>query len=387
MGLLLVWIVIQFLVDYFKTHKLEITTYIGLSFSLVLGFVVVLPWLLYMDNLSLTSYLPLIVAIIPIILLAISKINKKLVVLTLLSFSLVGLIAFLYARPDIATWALNSTLAIFWGFGASIQEAMPTDILAAFASFGIAFVFAFIGVWYNRKNLSIPFIVISIILCLAMVGQRRWIYYGTIPIVIFTGISIIELSKAFIPKVKSAIVLVCVCFLVLIPIKGSLGVIFLPPDIPFPWFESLTWLRNNSPDPYEDPGAYYRLNLKEEPKYTVLTWWDYGHWVIETSRRVPLTSPTWQIIALGPECRFLYEPLPESRKFLKQLKVKYVIVDYDMVYYKFTAIVQRYSPTLPIEDVLKFWKDSTVKALWEGEPPGFKLIHQFNTVRVFEVIE
>jgi len=386
-GIILVWISIKFLVDYFKEGKLETSLYVGTSFSLLTGFLLSLLLVFTFTDWSISTWIPLVASTVPLVLLFLSKVEDKKVVIGILVIVVLGTLGFLGWKKDIGVWLLNSLLAVFWGFGSTIQEALPTDFLVFFASFGIAFIFFFLGIWYYRKAPNILFLVLSGILLFAMIGQRRWIYYGAIPVCLFSGIAIIEMSKQVLPKVQSAVITVCLFFLIIVPIKGTLGIATMRPDLPFQWYETLTWLRNNTPEPFTDTNAYYKLDVKEEAKYTVLSWWDYGHWIIEIGRRVPLTSPTWQVLLNTPECKFFLEPLPESRKYIEPLKVKYIIIDGALVEGKFYAIGERNWPKMGPEETQNYWPTSTLKALWEGEPEGFRLIHQYQDVKVFEVLD
>ena len=73
---------------------------------------------------------------------------------------------------------------------------------------------------------------------------------------------------------------------------------FAPTDA---WEESLSWMRDNTPDPFGDPDAYYRLYQPPPagesftyPKsaYGVVSWWDYGYWITRTARRLPIANPS-----------------------------------------------------------------------------------------------
>jgi oligosaccharyl transferase (archaeosortase A-associated) len=66
------------------------------------------------------------------------------------------------------------------------------------------------------------------------------------------------------------------------------------------WYETLNWMRGNTPEPFGDPQYYYRLNQKGPPGtsqatmrsgYSVVCWWDYGYWVSRIAHRVPHTNP------------------------------------------------------------------------------------------------
>lgn len=66
------------------------------------------------------------------------------------------------------------------------------------------------------------------------------------------------------------------------------------------WYETLDWMRTNTPEPFGD-GQYYYSRYEKQPAtsayanppadYGVLCWWDYGYWVTRIAHRVPFTNP------------------------------------------------------------------------------------------------
>ncbi len=68
--------------------------------------------------------------------------------------------------------------------------------------------------------------------------------------------------------------------------------IFAPSDA---WCESLTWLRDNSPEPFENPDFYYDLYPSPfhypETAYGVASLWDYGYLIARIARRSPISNP------------------------------------------------------------------------------------------------
>jgi len=63
------------------------------------------------------------------------------------------------------------------------------------------------------------------------------------------------------------------------------------------WYESLTWMRYNTPDPGVDfygkyqeppPGVNYSY---PDSAYGVMSWWDYGHRITAWAHRIPNANP------------------------------------------------------------------------------------------------
>ena len=63
------------------------------------------------------------------------------------------------------------------------------------------------------------------------------------------------------------------------------------------WYESLDWLRNNTPEPFGDAAYYYDRyggtdnSSGPAASYSTLCSWDYGYWVSRIGRRVPCSNP------------------------------------------------------------------------------------------------
>lgn len=142
---------------------------------------------------------------------------------------------------------------------------------------------------------------------------------------------------------------------------------FAPSDA---WYSSLSWLRENSPDPFNNPDFYYQLyepmpypkyhdapaidastaeymewyRLQRqtynypESAYGVTAWWDYGYWITRISHRLPSTTPgsslTRTLVA-----RFLLAQDEDSINEIRQsLDSSYVIIDHATANAKYWAI-------------------------------------------------
>ena len=61
------------------------------------------------------------------------------------------------------------------------------------------------------------------------------------------------------------------------------------------WCESMDWLREETPQPFDKDGYYYAYYggqaARARPSYSVLCWWDYGYWVLRMGQRVPVSHP------------------------------------------------------------------------------------------------
>jgi oligosaccharyl transferase (archaeosortase A-associated) len=112
-------------------------------------------------------------------------------------------------------------------------------------------------------------------------------------------------------------------------------------------YEALTWLRDNSPEPFGDPDFYYRQydtppageSYQYPPSaYSVMAIWDYGHWITRIARRIPVSNPFIQ--GAGTDSRFLLSQDESTAvKMAQELGVKYVIVDQATPDSKFYSLV------------------------------------------------
>src|SRR3989304_6589205 len=65
------------------------------------------------------------------------------------------------------------------------------------------------------------------------------------------------------------------------------------------WYTSLLWLKDsdNSPEPFNDPDFYYELYPPgdefeyPETAYGVMSWWDYGYFIMQLAHRIPNSNP------------------------------------------------------------------------------------------------
>ena len=107
------------------------------------------------------------------------------------------------------------------------------------------------------------------------------------------------------------------------------------------WCESLSWLKDSTPDPFDDPDFYYELCERQfrhpETAYGVLAWWDYGYWIIRIGHRLPNCDPGG-----GDRARvssfFTAQDEASASKIIDKLNSRYVVIDHDTATFKFHAI-------------------------------------------------
>jgi len=104
------------------------------------------------------------------------------------------------------------------------------------------------------------------------------------------------------------------------------------------WYNSLIWMREHTPEPFEDLDFYYELYDRPpdgerydypESAYGVMNWWDYGHWITRIAHRIPSANP-FQAGAGQTAQFFIAQNESSANKMLDELGSKYVIIDYQM---------------------------------------------------------
>jgi dolichyl-diphosphooligosaccharide--protein glycosyltransferase len=112
------------------------------------------------------------------------------------------------------------------------------------------------------------------------------------------------------------------------------------------WRSSLLWMREYTPDPFEDPDFYYELYEKPpagesydypESAYGVMNFWDYGHWITRIAHRIPNSNP-FQSNAVQTAAYFIDQDEASANERMEALGSKYVILDHEMATWKFQTI-------------------------------------------------
>ncbi len=100
------------------------------------------------------------------------------------------------------------------------------------------------------------------------------------------------------------------------------------------WHETLEWLGSDTPEPmgenayyemYEHPGAGVDFDYPASA-YSIMAWWDYGHWITGGSHRIPVANP-FQNGASVAAGFFLAQSEGEGNPVLQTLDSRFVVVD------------------------------------------------------------
>lgn len=299
----------------------------------------------------------------------------------------------LWLIPGLAGYVRSSLLSVFWGFGSTIQEASPMTAEVLLLSYGLLLPVVGFGIILSIKHRVQPvFIIWSVVVIIAMFGVRRWDYYAATSIALFSAFVIVWLTERFIEaRIRPVAALVSVLAVLLSVMPWTLT-LFIPQRVmSTDWYLAMKWMRDYTPDPF-DAGAYYQVGLSESPAYGVMSWWDYGHWIIREGRRVPVSSPTWQEVAASWKF-FTAQSETDALKVIEGLNIRYIVIDSDMVYTKFYAMLVRAGlwgvQVTDNQSFQSYLENSLCFQLFTGDGSGyerFTLRFYTETVKVFEIL-
>lgn len=393
------WLVIQFLIDHLRHKSTDYLCITGIL-SFLVASIIFLPFL-GQTWLSTICRVSLIIAIVaPLVLSGISRLMTSKAIKPIyylpavFGLAGIGLAIFHAANPSLLH-SMLSRFGIFTPAGAALTILEVHPLLLPYGNFSLqiawfnfttAFFISFISlgwlVYRNVKEESADktlFLVWSIVMLAAVLGQRRFSYYFAINAALLTGylswriLDFAGLKKLLAPpaavvevvkkakrkkaeakarekalrqrraiRVKVIVAGVAVFFLVFSPNIGKAQALASQlPLIDHAWYSSLLWLKDNSPEPFDDPDSYYELYETPfhypESAYGVLSWWDYGHWITRIAHRMPISNPFQQ--GASEAARFFVAQDEDSaNQMMDKLGSRYVIIDYQLPTTKFYAM-------------------------------------------------
>jgi dolichyl-diphosphooligosaccharide--protein glycosyltransferase len=193
-----------------------------------------------------------------------------------------------------------------------------------FALWLIIAVLLFIGYRIARKQRpdDMLLLVWSVIMLLAVFGQNRWAYYFAVNVALLVGYAggticeeilkwggwnwRMEMNNIGISHILSIVLVAIVVIFFAYPsaVATAIGENPIskwgggePSGGGFSeWFETLTWMRDNTPDPGLDYLAIYEKPNNDtypypDTAYGVMSWWDYGHTITYWGHRIPNANP------------------------------------------------------------------------------------------------
>lgn len=219
------------------------------------------------------------------------------------------------------------------------------------APFGFALIFAFIGlIYYIISELGsrfapgkLLFLICAVAIILLTLQQVRFSYLSSIFVAILAAYFIYRMifEENFVYNTRSIASLGFLILLIGAPTAYQAYAISRePPIIAGDWWDSLIWLKNNTPTTsyYDDP--------VNSPEYSVMAWWDYGNWIEYVAQR-PVVANNFQQGVDAAALYFSADSEKVANAILDQRKTKYVIVDdetgfgyKDFVYGKYMQVIE-----------------------------------------------
>lgn len=343
-----VYLVIQFIIDHLRRRSTHYLGFVG-----AISFIVALAMFLPMspDKLSLAS---LIIAIfIPIFLAGLShviaahRLKPLFYPLTVLGLGLVSLVVFYIINPSLLGSIIGRLGIFIWPIKTIVSEMQPlffflgqftwstmwkeftTTFFLTLISSGILI---YLVIKHGEPDKTL-LVIWSLITLAATLSMLRFGYYFAINVALLTGYlswlilqfagfkeaKPVEMPKGLKKKARSkklrkegfrittrrlnmALGVIVIFFLVFFPnisvaittanqVRGGLTEA---------WYESLSWLKNNTPEPLGNPDSYYQLHTPPPPgesykypetAYGVAAWWDTGYWITRIAQRIPNANP------------------------------------------------------------------------------------------------
>jgi dolichyl-diphosphooligosaccharide--protein glycosyltransferase len=158
------------------------------------------------------------------------------------------------------------------------------------------------------------------------------------------------------------------------------------------WFNALNWLREETPQ----TSHYFSPQIK--PEYSVLSWWDYGNWIVFVSKR-PVVANNFQAGADDAAKFFVASDEEAAFEIAKKRGVRYIITDEIMglkqsggaISGKFPAImsIAGYKiNNIRMGDLFDVYNKSIYYRLHVENASNlthFKLLKDFGSVKIFQV--
>ncbi|MEM2571845.1 MAG: oligosaccharyl transferase, archaeosortase A system-associated [Archaeoglobaceae archaeon] len=287
------------------------------------------------------------------------------------------------------------------------------SLAPAYTHFGTAFFFAIPTIAYvafrvyRQKELKDFLILLwAIALFIALWGQNRFAYYFAGVCAVFAGFALDKIFEKFhvyrvftnrSKKMDFSVFRVAIAILLLILLvyptyslaeTQSKGVGAINKQ----WFDAMVWLRENTPDGgYES--YYYELYPSKTSEYYqypfetygVISWWDYGHWILAIGKRMAVANPFQQGIGNfynevpGAAPFFVTRDEGYAEKVAENLNIRYVVSDVEMATGKFYAMATWAEGDLPLVEkyyngVLYLTQQGTLGIAYQIPPNAYPLV-------------
>jgi dolichyl-diphosphooligosaccharide--protein glycosyltransferase len=390
-----VYFVVQFIIDHLRGRSTDYLCFVGtITFAItLLVFLPTSPGKLSLASLIIAIFIPVALAGLSR-LMAGRSIKPIFYPVALLGLGLAGLAIFYIVNPSLLKTMMGQSIGIFiWPTKATVLEMQPIlfpggnfTLSLAWGNFNTGFFLSFISLGIliyfivKRGEADKTLLVVwSLVMLAATLSMRRFAYYFVVNVALLTGYlswqileftgfkrlaakpvemsGVMKREKAKVKKrgitashIYMSFGVVVVFFLSFFPnispavaTPSQTALEYAPPDA---WCESLSWMRDNTAEPFGDPAFYYQLYEPPPPgeiysypesAYGVTAWWDYGYWITRIGRRIPTSNPGGGGVDIVARI-FAAQDEASANEIMDGAGSKYVIVDYATVAYKFYAV-------------------------------------------------
>jgi oligosaccharyl transferase (archaeosortase A-associated) len=298
-----------------------------------------------------------------------------------------GMLTVAEARSSIFTTSGDFTMSLLWAY---FFWTLPISI--------IGIVMLAFRVLKDNRPAELLFLVWNLVMFWAMISQIRFTYYFAVNAALLTGYFAVSIfrafdSESFVEKFRERVkglldlgpflskntgpavlmTLISAIFLLVIIypatslstgggslFPGGYTMAFASGNLGMDshWYNSLTWLRDHTPDPqgtvvqpgFDYANGTYARTLNADGTYQyptsaygVMSWWDYGHIINYVAHRIPNANPFQAGILEnngtdGSAKFFLATDESDGYRNLQDMGSRYVMIDNAMATGKFYAI-------------------------------------------------
>ncbi len=190
-----------------------------------------------------------------------------------------------------------------------------------------------------KKEGMILLLVWAVSTLILTFGQSRFLYISTISMGIVISILffyVLDLADKRLkesgqtaPRILAAVLLL----LLVLPTLWQATSFSMNPSsaVAGDWQESLAWLKENS-----NTTSFF-ASPEKTPEYSVMSWWDYGNWILYLSER-PVVANNFQVGVADAAKFYLSESEQEATAVLDARGSRYIIVDYDLIFSKLAGL-------------------------------------------------
>jgi len=381
LSVLLLWVFVQYVCDMYKGTVGLRENYVRIYGPAITSVVTIILWLPFRNynadwKVSLLFF-AILIGLAPLLDIYRRAISRRLLWWTaLIGTAAAGVVLMILAIPgfrDTMTIAIQITFPTHMGVR-SIGETKALDPKYFMSVYAANLLTAGTALYWTFKERH-EFLLIAlwgILMLMFTITQMRWEYYLIVPLALLSAYGFVRIGTLVRKEVKRGSSLITLVFLLFATSIAGIGFASTPSLMTGDWHEALTWMRDNTPEPY-DHAAYYELDNREVADYAVMSWWDYGHFITQVARRVPIANPFQANVDVTS--RFFVDGIDVP-------EVRYVMIDNAMIHGKWYAMpswLLRYvAPGTPAPP------DSPVYRMCTGDYPGWIIIHQNQSVIILE---